>query len=69
MNVIYDLINVICHLQDETEHFHDEVSATVKRAILAGHTVDNVALEVNSLKFAQAPISANCSVNLGELFC
>ena len=55
MNVIYDLINVICHLQDETEHFHDEVSATVKRAILAGHTVDNVALEVNSLKFAQAP--------------
>ena len=42
-------------MQDETEHFHEEVSATVKRAILAGHTVDNVALEVNSLKFAQAP--------------
>ena len=37
----------------EDEAFASEVRETVLRGVESGHTVDNVALELNSLKFAQ----------------
>ena len=45
---------------DEAELFSQEVGATVRRAVELGHTVDNLALEVNSLKFAQNRTFADC---------
>lgn len=44
----------------ERAAFADEVKDTLLRAIDQGHTVDNVALEVNSLKFAQVRSFAEC---------
>ena len=46
--------------EEEALNFASEVSDTVKRAIAASHSVDNVALEVNSLKFAQNRSFADC---------
>ena len=45
---------------EEDLNFASEVSDTVKRAIAASHSVDNVALEVNSLKFAQNRSFSDC---------
>lgn len=42
------------------ETFFSEVEATMQRGIEADHTVENVALEVNSLKFAQNRTFADC---------
>jgi len=44
----------------EEEQFASEVEATVQRGIENDHTVENVALEVNSLKFAQNRSFADC---------
>jgi translation initiation factor eIF-2B subunit epsilon len=44
----------------EEEQFAREVEATVQRGIENDHTVENVALEVNSLKFAQNRSFADC---------
>ncbi len=46
--------------EEEDLNFAAEVSDTVKRAVSAGHSVDNVALEVNSLKFAQNRSFGDC---------
>ena len=40
--------------------FATEVGDTVKRAMASDHTVDNLALEINSLKFAQNRTFADC---------
>jgi translation initiation factor eIF-2B subunit epsilon len=45
---------------DEGEAFASEVGDTVRRAIGANHTVDNLALEINSLKFAQNRTFSDC---------
>ena len=39
---------------------HHQVNDTVKRAVAAAHSVDNVALEVNALKFAQNRSFGDC---------
>ena len=36
------------------------MESTVRRAVAENHTVDNLALEVNSLKFAQNRTFADC---------
>ena len=45
---------------DEGEAFASEVAATVRRAVEADHTVENLALEINSLKFSQNRSFADC---------
>ena len=45
---------------DEGEAFASEVGATVRRAVEADHTVENLALEINSLKFSQNRSFADC---------
>jgi len=46
----------------EAEGFADEVGDTVRRALTggSGHTVDNLVLEINSLKFAANRTFADC---------
>jgi len=46
--------------EEEDLNFAAEVNDTVKRAVAAAHSVDNVALEVNALKFAQNRSFGDC---------
>ena len=62
------LILTLCMMQiipadegeDEDAEFYEEVCATVERGVSSGHTIDNVALEVNSLKYAQNRTFSDC---------
>jgi hypothetical protein len=46
--------------EEEDLNFAAEVNDTVKRAVGDNHSVDNVALEVNALKFAQNRTFSDC---------
>ena len=46
--------------EEEDLNFAAEVNDTVKRAVGDNHSVDNVALEVNALKFAQNRTFGDC---------
>ena len=39
--------------QEDGDHFEAEIQDTVRRAVSGNHTIDNLALEINGLKFAQ----------------
>ncbi|KAL1503158.1 hypothetical protein AB1Y20_011217 [Prymnesium parvum] len=47
---------------DEDAAFEEEVADTVRRGVENNHSVDNLALEVNGLKFAQNRSFADCIV-------
>ena len=46
--------------EEDDLNFAAEVNDTVKRAVGDNHSVDNVALEVNALKFAQNRTFSDC---------